>query len=60
MIPVASVTAGLSGQAMLGGFRQISYTDRRALRGSRRGGQRRYPDGMALPGRLDSEEQDHG
>ena len=30
------------------------------LRRSRRGGQRRYPDGMPLPGRPDSEEQDHG
>lgn len=30
------------------------------LRGSRRGGQQRYPDGMPLPGRPDSEEQNHG
>jgi hypothetical protein len=40
--------------------RWCNHGGRSTGRGSRRAGQRRYPGGMTLPGRPDSEEQDNG
>jgi catechol 2,3-dioxygenase-like lactoylglutathione lyase family enzyme len=53
-------TRGDAGTHRRGPEEQIAGEPGAALRGSRRAGQRRYPDGMPLPGRPDSEEQDHG